>query len=477
MKTIKLFAALLIASVSLSAAAKERLKMLPPIKYSSAPATIKGAVKGYKQGQTNGSVLFTYKAFVSNKTDSVVSTIAPDGTFTAEVTNYYSDRVAMHWGDTVITFVVIPGEEMGVSIDPAVLKNAKSNKPAFTFTGTIGDFNTDLVSYEQEYKPTQVLAPVQGEEGTKSFKGFTVMQYRERLLELYDNASAKVDADKRLCGAFKDYVKSTYMYEIIVKSLLFNSALRMANDREENYEKPDGYYDYLVERAPFASPSFFYTMPPLQAVASVNMFSNYSGKVLDVNPSVEQVKKAYTYASTINSLNVLTDDEVAKMKAECPVLAGMLVQFNEELKEKIEAAKVGEDMIRELSPDVKGEDVFRELIAPYKGKPLLVDFWATWCGPCRAAMETIKPVKAELEGKANFVYLTGPSSPKRAWELTIPDIHGYHYYVTDEQYSTLMNQFESNSIPTYVTVDKDGNVINKYVGYPGNDVIKGDLSR
>ena len=92
-------------------------------------------------------------------------------------------------------------------------------------------------------------------------------------------------------------------------------------------------------------------------------------------------------------------------------------------------------------------------------------------------METIKPVKEELKGKANFIYITSPSSPKRAWELTIPDIHGDHYYVTDDQYSTLLNQFESQSIPTYVTVDSNGNIVNHYIGYPGNDVIKADLSK
>ena len=90
-------------------------------------------------------------------------------------------------------------------------------------------------------------------------------------------------------------------------------------------------------------------------------------------------------------------------------------------------------------------------------------------------METIKPVKAELAGKATFVYVTGPSSPEGLWKNMIADIHGDHYYVTESQWGTLLKQFESQGIPTYVIVDKDGNVTAKHVGFPGEEVISNEL--
>jgi thiol-disulfide isomerase/thioredoxin len=138
--------------------------------------------------------------------------------------------------------------------------------------------------------------------------------------------------------------------------------------------------------------------------------------------------------------------------------------------------KVAEEVfVKSIESSLTGEDAFKAVVANYKGKPVLVDFWATWCPPCRAAMKTIIPVKEAFAEEIAFVYITGPSSPEETWKEMIKDIHGDHYYVTEEQWNTLLDQFESQGIPTYIIVDKDGNVMNKYIGFPGEEIIKAEL--
>ena len=82
-----------------------------------------------------------------------------------------------------------------------------------------------------------------------------------------------------------------------------------------------------------------------------------------------------------------------------------------------------------------------------------------------------------MADKVTCVYVTTTSSPEDTWNEMIKEIHGDHYYVTEEQWNTLLDQFESEGIPTYVIVDKEGNVVNKYVGFPGVEIVTEELGK
>ena len=50
--------------------------------------------------------------------------------------------------------------------------------------------------------------------------------------------------------------------------------------------------------------------------------------------------------------------------------------------------------------------------------PVLVDMFATWCGPCKMAMKMMKPMKEELIDKdIVYVFIAGENSPETTWNI------------------------------------------------------------
>ena len=128
--------------------------------------------------------------------------------------------------------------------------------------------------------------------------------------------------------------------------------------------------------------------------------------------------------------------------------------------------------------DVTPEDILQTILDNYKGKAVLIDMWATWCGPCRAGHKAMAPIKNDLKDKnIQFVYITSPSSPPTTWQEMIKDIDGDHYYLTEEQNHYILNHFESEGIPTYAIYNTKGEQTYKSIGFPGLDTIKNEIDK
>lgn len=264
----------------------------------------------------------------------------------------------------------------------------------------------------------------------------------------------------------------------------YASPAQMKKNSENSYDMYADTYAYILFKQGKYDEALKYEQSVIDHSKTVD--PDVGDNYLQILNALGQNVKAKDFAEKMvkdghgsESMKGLLKKEYIKSKGSDSGYDEYLASLEKSFKDKTRS-ELAKTMINLPAHDFTLKDLDGKAVslADLKGKIVIVDFWATWCGPCKASFPGMQLAVNKYKDDPNVKFLFVDT-----WENGDNYVDGVKKFIADNKYTfhvlideknsegkqaKVVTAYEVTGIPTKFIIDKNGNIRFKYIGYSGS---------